>query len=310
MRKIALGCGIVLVLLMLSPFLVVGGAALFNSRTGADTTYANSALLADPPPPLTEALTIRVVTFNIQDLMIVGAHRPERMRAIGETLTRLDPDIVGFQEAFIAADRDLLKEALAGSRLRHFRYYRSATAGSGLFTASAWPIREAYFHRFTVSNAWHKLWEGDWWAGKGVALARIELPGGAFIDFYNTHAQAAYGTSRYDGVRMVQMTELAGFINQSRTGTAPALLTGDMNCRPDDGDFRAARDNAQLERLMDIDSRIDHIFGVKDARYRYDVLESAAIQGRVPVGGRTVSLSDHKGYLSEIRITPAAAEQG
>src|SRR5690606_22364249 len=141
-----------------------------------------------------------------------------------------DPDIVGFQEAFIARDRAVLQQRLAGSRLTQFQYYASGSVGSGLFIASAYPIRETWFCRFIDSNPWHKFSEGDWWAGKGVALARIELPVG-MVDFFNTHAQAGYGNPAYDLVREKQMTQLAGFVNDARLRTAPALLVGDMNCR-------------------------------------------------------------------------------
>src|SRR5690606_4091093 len=127
---------------------------------------------------------------------------------IAERLVALDPDIVGFQEAFIAADREVLQAGLAASRLQHFQYYASGTVGSGLLIASAFPIREAWFCRFSKSNPWYKFNEGDWWAGKGVALARLELPeGGGFIDFYNTHAQAGYGNPAYKVVRNFQMAE-------------------------------------------------------------------------------------------------------
>lgn len=294
--KIAAGCLVVFLLLLLAPFAIIGVAALFNGRIPSPTDLNASVLHAQPPDPLPEPITLRVVTFNIQDLWVVGFNRPARMQAIGKRLTELDPDIVGFQESFIEKDQEILIEALKDSRLKYHQYYPSATMGSGLFIASAYPIREVLFHRYTVSNPWYKVWEGDWWAGKGLALARIEVHGG-YVDLYNTHAQAGYGNPAYRVVRKQQMAELAEFINRTKVDTIPAFLVGDMNCRPGSEDFETAVEGAGLVRAMLIPSSIDHIFTVTNERYSFEVLETIEI----PRAG----LSDHNGYVSDIRITPA-----
>lgn len=296
--------------LMALPFVTVGVMALFNGYVGVETDYSGSALRAGPPSPWTGTATLKVATFNIQDLYLAGKDRPQRMRSIGAKLLILDPDIVGFQEAFIKADRAVLLKELEPTRLAYHQYYPSGTAGSGLLVASAFPIREVYFHRFTVANPFYKLNEGDWWAGKGVALARLEIPDAGYLDFYDTHAQAGYGNPAYDRVRRTQMTELASFVSGSRCGTVPALVVGDMNCRPGDEDFEAAVQGAKLLRLMDGDSRIDHIFGVADRRYEFEVVATEPIAATVKLGDKEISLSDHTGYLSTIAIRPAGSTAG
>lgn len=273
-----------------------------NGRVGVSDDLASSALLKTPSAPLSGPVTLKVATFNIHDLYVVSTDRPQRMRAIGAKLMILDPDIVGFQEAFIASDRAILMKELESTRLKHFQYYPSGTVGSGLLIASAFPIKEIYFHRFTVANPFYKIWEGDWWAGKGVALARLELPEGC-IDFYNTHAQAGYGNPAYDLVRNEQMAELATFIRQSHCG-APALLAGDMNCRVGDTEYDTAVNGAELERVMAIESRIDHIFSRKSAPYSVEVVRTEPIEAVVKLGEKELSLSDHPGYMSTLTIRP------
>ncbi|GMW02965.1 MAG: hypothetical protein AMXMBFR84_41010 [Candidatus Hydrogenedentota bacterium] len=297
--------GIVLLVVVSTPMLLIAAAGLTNGRTGVPTQFQGSAMLANPPSAWTEASTVKVVTYNVHDLKVVSDHRPERMAAIAEWLVGLDPDIVGFQEAFIESDRAILEGGLIKSRLKHFQYYPSGTVGSGLFVASAYPIRETWFCRYTASNPWYRLDEGDWWAGKGVALARIETPGG-LLDFFNTHAQAGYGNPAYKLVREQQMADLAAFVTGSRVDTVPALLVGDMNCRIGDKDFTIAEQGAGLVRLMTMDSHIDHVFGVKDARYAFEVLDTVKIEGEIDVEGGKSELSDHPGYMSTIRITPVA----
>jgi len=296
---------LLILVLALLPFVILLVALPFNVRTGSDTDYAASALLAHPPPPLAEPLTLKVVTFNIHDLYVVARDHVERMRAIGEVLTELDADLVGIQEGFVEKHRQVLLDAVAGSRLAYHEYYPSATVGSGKFILSAYPIVEAYFHRFEDSGDWYKVYEGDFWAGKGVALARIELPDNAgHVDFYDTHLQAGYGNPAYRPVRQSQMRGLAGFVNATVTGTAPAFLVGDMNCRPGTEAYGIAIDQAHLERVMAIRSSIDHIFCVRNPRYGFEVMDTVVIDRKIRVGDRETRLSDHTGYMSTIRITP------
>jgi len=273
-----------------------------GSYVEVDEDILRSALLSNPPAGLKEPVTLTVVTFNIQALWVVGFNRPTRMRALGVCLTELDPDIVGFQEAFVDEDRQLLIDSLSESRLKHFEYYESRMVGSGLLIASAYPIKEIFYHRYSVSNEWYKLWEGDWWAGKGVALARIELPNEAgYVDFYDTHAQAGYGNLRYNVIRKQQMMELAEFVNRTHVPDAVGFLVGDMNCPQGREDYQAAVDGANLVRIMNVTSRIDHIFAVKDAGLRFDVeysLELDKYEG--------VRLSDHNGYLTRVVISPVS----
>ncbi len=296
--------GVVLALVLLFPVVFIFGAVLLNGRTQSDTHFQRSAMLAAPPKPLRESVTLKVVTFNVQDLIPVGKNRPERMRAIGAILTELDPDIVGFQEAFIRKDREILLDALAGSRLRYYEYFPSATVGSGKLIVSAFPVVEAWFHRYTQSNCWYDFKEGDWWAGKGVGLARLELPHNlGYLDFYDTHLQAGYPGNGYETVRQAQVFELAGFVKDSATGTSPALVVGDMNYFVGSPEHQIAVE-AGWERLMTIDSGIDHIFAMNNPRYRFEVLDTIAIERDIPVAGGTTPLSDHRGYMTTLRITP------
>lgn len=304
---------LILKTMVLFLFLIVAGVlalGLFlyfkNGHIGVETDYGASIFLKEKPVPLAEPLTVKIVTFNIQDLFVVGKNRPVRMRHIARVLGDLDPDIVGFQESFIGKDREVLIRALETTRLRHHQYYASSVGGSGLLISSAWPIREVFYHRYSVSGPPQRIWEGDFWAGKGVALARIETPAG-MLDFYNTHAQAGYGRSSYREVRRTQMAELAAFMNGSRTQVAPAFLVGDMNCGIGEVDYETAAGDAGLTRLMAMDSRIDHIFAARNDHHASEVLDTVKIAERISEDGQVFGLSDHPGYMSTIRIAPSSA---
>ena len=245
------------------------------------------------------------MTFNVWGLYYKGRYRSHRIPAIGKALAELNPDLIGLQEAFIEKDRAQILRELAEVGLTHHQYFPSGLAGSGLLIISRYPIVETFFHRYTKGGKPHKVWHGDWWAGKGVGLARIALPDDAgYIDFFNTHAHARYGTSEYDDTRLSQMTELADFISEAATHTSPAFLVGDVNCLPNTKQHRTLVENATLARLMTVDSRNDHIFGVTNPRYAFEVIDTQPIEATLSADGATFGLSDHKGYLSVIRITP------
>jgi len=276
----------------------------FIPRIGATVPEIDFSLPAEGPSVPT---TLRVVTFNIQDTPVVSSHGPERMRAIAAALCELDPDIVGFQESFISQDRAILIEELrACSRLQYHQYFPSGVMGSGLLVSSALPIVEISFMKFSQSNPLYKVWEGDWWAGKGVAAVRIALAdAGGFVDVFNTHAQAGYGSSTYEAVRTAQMAELAEFVNRNRSNMAPALLVGDMNCRPGDQDYETAVSGAGLLRQMADDSGVDHIFAVENSAYSFETISTIRIEREVSLArGKTAMLSDHSGFMSVVQVVP------
>jgi len=306
-KRLTIGCFSVLLLVLLAPWVILFVASFFNDYVEVEERLEDSAFLADPPAPWEEARALTVVTFNIQDLPVIAKykHYEQRMRAIAVTLANHDPDVVGFQEAFTSKHRQILIEELrANTRLRYFQYYGSGWAGSGLLTASAYPIVESHFHRYEDSNAWYVIWEGDWWAGKGVSLDRLDLGDGAYLDFYNTHAQAGYGRAANAEVRYGQMRAAADFVNRSRMPGSPAFFVGDVNCRRGAPDYERLVTDANLLRVMVVDSAIDHIFATEDPGYDLEVIGSVEIDDRIRVGDLEFGLSDHNGYLSRVQIRP------
>lgn len=287
---------------------ILFSALVINPHTEAATDYASSPYLISPPPPLETPVNLKIITFNIADGYLFTTNRRERMRAIGALLTELDPDLVGIQESFVAKDREVLFDALKDSRLRHHAVYPAATVGNGLLTLSAYPIVESVFHRYRSNNAWYKIHQGDWWAGKGVGLARVELPSGAHIDFYNTHAQAGRRDEANHRARYEQMGELAAFINESRSGMAPAFVVGDFNTKMGRDDFQRALDEADLMTAVTMDTGIDFILASRDAGYRIEVLDTQTVEGIVRGSNAAIFLSRAPGLREFWRMHFGSAE--
>jgi len=325
--RTTIGCVEVVVLLALVPVIIVVVAAPLNLRTAAETDLRKSQLFHETPPPFSKPINLKIVTFNIANARLFTTNRKERILGIAEALAKLDPDIVGLQEAFVREDRELLLEALSHTRLKYHTWYPCATTGNGLFTISAWPIVESFFHRYKASNPWQRVWEGDWWAGKGVGLARVQHPSGSIIDFYNTHAQAGRGhRNRYLEVRTAQMEEAQAFIEASHLPTAAGFLVGDFNTRLDRTDFKVIIDGLNLQRIMNIDTSIDHIFAIANRYYRFITTGTQRISGTVHGShenifvsrfpspeemhkmyfgeGEETRISDHDGYISSVTVQP------
>lgn len=322
-----MGCCVLLLLSLLAVVtVIVLGTLVLNPRVGAPTDFGSSPYLISPPPPVSEAVTLKIITFNIADAYLFTTNRPERVKEIGRILTELDPDIVGLQESFIAKDRKLLLEALSGSLLKYHVDFPAATVGNGLLILSAHPIVEHYFYRYRNNNPWYKIHQGDWWAGKGIGLARIELPDGCILDFYNTHAQAGRGDPDNAVVRFEQMGELAAFMNQSRNRSGPVFIVGDFNTIVERPDLERAIEEAGLKLTMTIDSGIDLVFAAEDGHYDFEALDTVAITGQVQGSkgniflgrapspkefwrmlfgpGEMTSISDHNGFMATVQIQP------
>src|SRR5947207_1753592 len=72
----------------------------------------------------TPRLPLRVLTLNVWGIPI-ASDRAERMKAIGEQITLLDPDVITLQESFVPEDRDRILSYLAPGRWPYSHYFAS-----------------------------------------------------------------------------------------------------------------------------------------------------------------------------------------
>lgn len=140
---------------------------------------------SDPFKALTYKL--KVATFNIWGL-ITAKDRPERVSAITRYFTK-NPrglDILCLQELWISDDYRSIRAALS-LEFPHAHYFKSGVVGSGLAVFSKYPIVEAWWKGFTLTGKAHRLFDGDWYAGKGIGAVRIKHPVIGLVDVFNTH---------------------------------------------------------------------------------------------------------------------------
>ncbi|SNT04946.1 Metal-dependent hydrolase, endonuclease/exonuclease/phosphatase family [Sphingomonas laterariae] len=212
------------------------------------------------PDGRTATAQLKVLTYNIEGLgWPARSGRGDDLRAIGERLAAMRlagtaPDIVLFQEMFSGA----AKAAVANSGYPAISHgpRRTTTSpdplppklpgkakisrgeigihfeGSGLAVASEYPIVQ-----MQVRPYGKRACAGiDCLANKGIALARIALPGvpGA-IDVYGTHMNSR-GASNAPAERNLaaherQSLAVAQFLAETNDDANPLIFGGDFNMR-------------------------------------------------------------------------------
>lgn len=139
---------------------------------------------------------------------------------------------------------------------------------------SRYPITETLYRKFVINGKPHKIHHGDYYAHKGVGLARILTPVG-MIDVYNTHLHASYVDyikfkhlpnvfDEYLSHRVAQAFELAQFV-RSTAHNPLAILAGDMNSIPSSVSIKCIKaitgfTDAHAEELLTFGT-LDNTFG-------------------------------------------------
>ena len=188
---------------------------------------------------------MRILTLNIWGVPY-AKHRSARFKLIAEKAIELVPDVLCFQEVYLPRSPKILINDLQ-AEYPHFHHFASGVVGSGLLTLSKFPIVDAAFHRFRMGGKLFR--KGDYFAGKGIGLTRIQTPDG-IVDVYNchTHAQYEIQNDNEDAVfTNTNLYEVVRFIH-TNSGDNPAVLCGDLNTRPDQLGYRIL---TQLGNLTD-----------------------------------------------------------
>jgi sphingomyelin phosphodiesterase 2 len=177
---------------------------------------------------------LRVMSLNLWGLGFnISQDREARVRALGEAFSQLEADLFTLQEVWLESDQKYLIRQAEGAGLLYSHSFRSGIIGSGLVILSRYRIMEAQFRPYRLRSRPELLTQGDYYAFKGAAVARLATPYGP-IDCYNTHAIAQYAPDYQDELaaqRAANMYELGQFVNQYSHST-PAIVTGDFNVNP------------------------------------------------------------------------------
>lgn len=258
------------------------------------TTFAKAT-----PPAAFTPLRLRVVTWNLWGIFGFTPRRAARMQVIAREIKKLKPDIVGFQEVFVQADRDLLTASLREAGLPHSRYFPSALVGSGLLLVSRYPIESNGFIRYAENGRPEAVHHGDWWAGKGLSLSTLRLPDGTALYVANTHMHARY-RGQYLATQLAQGRQLLPWAARVRDTEAPALWLGDWNSKPDSDILAPLIASGGWQHLTGDKTAIDHIFG-SGAAWQWHVLSLGKLTGLLSADPK-IPWSDHAARWIEVEL--------
>lgn len=198
--------------------------------------------------PLSDEVPLRVATFNLWGIFN-SKMREARMKVFATKIRNYD--IILLQEQFSPADFDLIYRSAPQEvqEQYYFRRFRSSFYGSGCAVISRYPVKQAFFHTYPLQGYPEMVLHGDFFANKGAAMVRIEVPvpGGENGDavalqeviLYTTHLVAIYQKvsqlpswkkERYLPYRISQAISFANLILSTSRPTDRIIIGGDFNC--------------------------------------------------------------------------------
>lgn len=143
--------------------------------------------------------------------------RKERLRAIAQWIGASSGyDIIALQEIWVRSDFDHVAELAKEAGLPYSRFFYSGAIGSGLAILSAHPIASTFVFPYPLNGYPLHFIEGDFFAGKSVCGACVEVEGVGKVDVLNTHMYAPGGEAdNVDGAhRVAQAWELARIVQE------------------------------------------------------------------------------------------------
>jgi endonuclease/exonuclease/phosphatase family metal-dependent hydrolase len=267
-------------------------------------------------------MKLRVATLNVWAMPPpLAPHISWRMRRIGEELSRLDLDVVAFQEAWMTPARRRLVAEAREAGFEHIWTNPREPGGGGMVVASRHPIEETRFTQFALPVAATRVKDLNYFAGRGFVDVRIHTPGGPFR-LVNTHLHSQ--SRRY---RIAQLVELTGRIEHAEE---PLVAVGDFNFQETSPEYQiwqglsGFRDTAveagnpqptvypgNPMKARGTPRRIDYVF-VRDGTDRTLVTQGTrrVFDGPLDRRGTPAAYSDHAGVLAELELASGRRASG
>ncbi|KAL8950454.1 MAG: hypothetical protein Q9222_003522 [Ikaeria aurantiellina] len=202
--------------------------------------------------------TVNILSFNCWGLKYIAKYRKERLQEIGNAIvnTLPTPEIVGLQECWTQEDYLAIRK-----HTRHIlpygKFYYSGIFGGGLAILSKWPIIESDMVRYPLNGRPTAFFRGDWYVGKGVACASIQVgPGREHVfEVFNTHLHAPYEKEPADSYmchRTAQAWEIAKLMRRATERGHAVIGMGDFNLIPSSLAYRLIVTHAAVQDVWKV----------------------------------------------------------
>ncbi|CAD2217029.1 Endonuclease/Exonuclease/phosphatase family, putative [Angomonas deanei] len=194
---------------------------------------------------MSDSIELKVLTFNLWGIFNSRV-KEQRMKHFASKIKHYD--IILLQEQFTEEDFDLIMRHTPQDvrETRYFRRFPSSFYGSGCAVISKFPIKSAFFYVYPLQGYPEMFLHGDFFANKGAALVKVEVPFASsdgvmetrVIHLYTTHLVAIYQKvtelrswrdERYLPFRISQAISLADFISNTSNPSDTVIIGGDFN---------------------------------------------------------------------------------
>ncbi|CAI9733689.1 Hypothetical predicted protein [Octopus vulgaris] len=192
--------------------------------------------------------SLRILTLNCWGIPfpVICKDKNFRIKSLAKALSESEYDIVLLQEIWCISDFELLQSVIS-KKFPHSHYFHSGSIGSGMCVFTKHPIKDALYFNYRLNGYAHKIQHGDWFAGKGVGLIKVEVSG-IMINIYTTHIHAEYSdiNDEYFTHRLIQSFQLSQFIKQTSEKCDVVFVGGDCNMEPKSLSYKILTTNAML----------------------------------------------------------------
>ncbi|KAI8378523.1 Endonuclease/exonuclease/phosphatase [Blakeslea trispora] len=209
---------------------------------------------------------LTVLSLNCWGLYVVSKQRRFRLEAIADKISQEDYDLVALQEVWMPSDFEMIRERTQAA-LPFAKHFYSGALGSGLVLLSRFPILSSSYVQFSLAGRPFKIFQGDFYVGKGLGSICIEHPDIGLMDVYTTHLQAAYGQQDdYEAQRITECWQIAQAVRQSAAQGRHVILAGDFNSIPTSHCYRLLSDHGFMT-----DSWLEmHQETIEDSQARFE----------------------------------------
>lgn len=182
-------------------------------------------------------LNLKLLSMNVYMLPkpIKWTHQKERTDALLEQLSKLNYDVILFQEAFQKSFRETTIEKMKELYPYTYSFDQKKSFlnlfGSGIFILSRKPMKvleTVYFHDCASF---------DCFASKGAVLVQIDLENSKSVQIATTHLQAGLQSANIRNKQLGQINEMFSSYKQNNI---TQILMGDINIDFSDPDFEKA----------------------------------------------------------------------
>ncbi len=266
-------------------------------------------------------MNLRVLSLNTFGAPFLAKNISKRFEHLADALRDEDPDVICLQEVFLYPHLHLLRVLLPEYPYTAFKRFIYGPKG-GLVIFSKYPLEKSTYKGFSnrgsiksTSVAMHLIRNGM------LSVQLKDLP----VTIINTHLTPNTDidwdeNNRFSKYLASQLSQVASLVQREKLKGNDTILTGDFNVPPDSTLYEEFIESSQmLDLFSDMDRptyhdsylpetklprRIDYIFIPSSSKRIRHVSSAYILEKPVMIQGDYMYLSDHKGVMTELVITP------